>query len=575
MAFIYRYELRDKELEGMPELAGYEEVIETMITEKFRNEENNYFKEVNVESDYFEFKSFKAIERKELRGMGHRLKSALEKAGLVGRVQAIPNAKYGFIRKPQDFYLIVYPAEATEMEGFNPGGKNRAIQHEGAEEDSPCWIEVELIDKAILKDESTLLEKAKEYKFLTNKNVGDSFKKGFYMDVLEAYVKMDCFSEVKLEKGEINIFSLEGYHRYADSKEEMENLINDDKNKWELGRCTDVEYVRNLKGKLSEVDKLFSFLSLKGKIVEASNEVKVAFKKSIEEFREEVVEADKDESIKDKLKDNLKAIFQSRLSESGGKRLITFCVHNVGQALATSFRHNDSDVPFLYFDFGIPNKFNSFTKPANINMPVKEGTIIIVSHIHEDHWTRIKDDPSAYDCDWYIPDQLIRKGFQKVLCGLNQGNSKGAINMITADLAFQKGRITANNISKINPTRIAKSHHETGLTFRLFVYDTIRQENISILIAGDQDYDYVIDKQLKNLDILVATHHGGEYSWTTRCILPKPRDSNVSVIIYSYGKQNKNNHPSKEIDYRNAGWRKANEHHTAKDNNFERQILLN
>lgn len=50
---------------------------------------------------------------------------------------------------------------------------------------------------------------------------------------------------------------------------------------------------------------------------------------------------------------------------------------------------------------------------------------------------------------------------------------------------------------------------------RLEVSDD-NNKKINIPIAGDQDYDYQKLNTLKDLDILVACHHGGKYCWSKK-----------------------------------------------------------
>ncbi len=97
---------------------------------------------------------------------------------------------------------------------------------------------------------------------------------------------------------------------------------------------------------------------------------------------------------------------------TGGKDKYVFRVHNVGQALATSLSYENKP-PFLYFDYGMPYGKNSSTRPPVVNMPTNPGVSIILSHVDKDHWFRVADDINAFQCHWYIPDQMTETDTKK------------------------------------------------------------------------------------------------------------------------------------------------------------------
>ncbi|MGV8147364.1 MAG: hypothetical protein ACLKAM_12440 [Alkaliphilus sp.] len=76
---------------------------------------------------------------------------------------------------------------------------------------------------------------------------------------------------------------------------------------------------------------------------------------------------------------------------------------------------------------------------------------------------------------------------------------------------------------------------------------------------GDQRYSYLPPAVLKDIDILVASHHGGSYSKSSRhTSFPSPNLR--SIVIYSYGTDNRYGHPSHVAAYQQRGW--TNSHHT-------------
>lgn len=95
-------------------------------------------------------------------------------------------------------------------------------------------------------------------------------------------------------------------------------------------------------------------------------------------------------------------------------RIIDFCVHNVGQALATSFAY-ENEVPFLYFDYGLPDNRNKRTLPADVELKVNSQTKIYLSHIHMDHWLGLNKFTEA------IPD----KDDNCIIYNYGDGNTHG------------------------------------------------------------------------------------------------------------------------------------------------------
>ncbi|MPL67827.1 hypothetical protein SDC9_13530 [bioreactor metagenome] len=145
----------------------------------------------------------------------------------------------------------------------------------------------------------------------------------------------------------------------------------------------------------------------------------------------------------------------------------------------------------------------------------------------------------------------------------------GTVQLINTDIIFQGGRLTYSGVSRIDPSRPARDVHETGLSLRLEVHDT-EGNALNILIAGDQRYDYVDHAQFQDLDILVASHHGGTYCWSVHGRVPTAK-SMSSIVIYSYGRGNTYHHPN-TADYSVANW--GQNHHTSISSDYEIKILF-
>lgn len=239
-----------------------------------------------------------------------------------------------------------------------------------------------------------------------------------------------------------------------------------------------------------------------------------------------------------------------------------FTVHNIGQGLATSLSEINK-IPFLYFDYGMTADKNSTNIKA---LPVDcNNTVIILSHVHEDHWCAYRKNNMALNCTWYVPDQVGKGIYYQFLARISANNGKAIL--------YKKG-FTINNFeichsttSLINSKRNPKptKTHETGYGMYITATTSDNEKPLKILVAGDQDYDYQNPQYLKDIDILVACHHGGSYCWSKKFAGITPA-SDSSTVIYSYGIGNKYKHPTKTSGYQNWGW--LQEHYTAKDGDF-------
>lgn len=258
------------------------------------------------------------------------------------------------------------------------------------------------------------------------------------------------------------------------------------------------------------------------------------------------------------------------LNSMQSNRSYVFRVHDVGQALATSISYENCN-PFLYFDYGMPYGRNAHTMPAHVNMPTEQGCTIVLSHLDMDHWRGIFNEYNAYMCHWFIPQQRMTALLKHKLAEIITFG--GTVECVGKDITFPHGKLTCGGISRINPARIATTVHETGLTLRIqagiagetnqeiaretdqsIAGETNRKCNI--LIPGDQEYDYIEMSQLTDLDILVATHHGGRFSWSKKGTPPLARVGGKSTVIYSCGNGNTYGHPSKQGEYTQANWQK-------------------
>ncbi len=525
MAFIYRYQLRESVLRRNTNLRQYSQDIQSVLNEHY----NINLKDSTIEVDYFEFKLYKPVPDRVLQKMGRKLKAELP--------------VYGFVRMEQTLYALVFILE----DGLDN------IAH------------IELIDSMLLDKPHLFIERANSF-FEKNSDRGVLKEKGYvdnieeviknyYIDIFDAYIDKHLIPKsLKSEEG-VSCFFIKGFHKHK-----PDGLITDeeqfDSNMLFIENCFDIGYVNNRR----------DINNLHNERTSYTNYLKI--NESVE--HPELIERIKSElklyiSSKDYI-DVLNREDESSKDET--IRRYVFKVHDVGQALAISLS-NESNPPFLYFDYGMPYGRNSFTRPASVNMPTNPGTTIIISHVDKDHWFRIADDINAYQCHWYVPDQPIRAQLNHKFAEVIVHG--GSVNMVNKDIAFHGGKITCGGISKINPSRAANNVHETGLTMRIEAHDFNGKE-LNILIAGDQRYDYIDQSQLENLDILVASHHGGEFCWSKRGMVPIAKSKETSIVIYSYGRANTHKHPSKVSEYNAADWQQV--HSTCRNSDFEISIAF-
>jgi beta-lactamase superfamily II metal-dependent hydrolase len=189
-----------------------------------------------------------------------------------------------------------------------------------------------------------------------------------------------------------------------------------------------------------------------------------------------------------------------------------------------------------------------------MTVDVSNNPSIIISHIHRDHWYGMTKFTQAFQCDWYIPAQNRGILFQKRCAEIIA--SGGNINIINSSIVSNLGTIFTHSSSPISAKTAPKGKHETGLSMKLKLHSDTNSD-VNILVPGDQVYDYIPSQHLNNIDILVATHHGGTYTKPNAKYNNIPISAGAGTIIYSYGQHNTYGHPSKLSDYQSKGWTTA------------------
>lgn len=515
MAYIYKYQFKNLETRKNINLIQFEKDIKSVITKIF----SLNLKEVSVYKNHFEFKLYSTVHKTILQKMGIMLKQSI----------FFNIDKSGFIRMPHKFYAIIYPKEFSDNQK----------------------IYIELIDSMLIDHADEYIKKANKY-FKNNNTESSTIEKSdfqnklsmlYYIDVVQSYIDIEVFIKTFGNLKEKSCYLIEGYHRRLDEEKQVR------KNLLLLEKCYDVEYIKTKNEINLKDDKQLDFLEIHN--IKPKNEKLPDIHNKLNLTLPHIDNKEKSNKIS---KDLESAINKSDL-------YINFTTYNVGQGLATSLSHTNN-IPFFYFDYGIACGRNKKTKPIKVNMPTNRDTMIFISHNHMDHWYGITENINSFKSKWILTNQNKNITLTKKIAEIFVEG--GTVSILQQNIYFKYGAITNGGISKLKKSRLAKNNHETGLTFRLETSD------LNILVAGDQLYDYISDSQLKDLDILVASHHGGSYKWSKSDIPPNPKNHN-SIIIYSYGAGNSYNHPSECQDYINVGWKK--EHHTI-HGNFKVKLKL-
>lgn len=525
MAFIYRYHIKNYETRKKIDLKSLEDEIINTVQNNFKSN----LKDCRVESKYYEYKLHYSIDNASIRAFGRKL---YQSSTSLQKIKKKYQLHHGlFKRMNQCFYA--FAEEANSSKG------NIVI----------------LIDELDFNDTVRLQNQSERYfnKYINSKDVNIergiskysdtdliAIKKKFYLDVFYILVNETTYKEIiKNSCSYITAAHTKSKKSYSERNKNAERIL--------------LESER-------DVSALINQESLHETIQTGYKELDILKLKNI------VAAAEKMQEINESFSFNISAVTEVKSFSQERNRSLCFKVYNVGQGLATSIEER-GELPFLYFDFGMSCLQNTFNRPQNINININVDNYpsIILSHIHIDHWYAITEFTEAFKCQWYIPNQDLKTFFRKRCAEIIA--SGGNVYYITDTIRGSVGTIFINGDSKHTPSRSPKHIHENGLSMRLRL--TLQNTTINVLISGDQYYDYIPDSYLRDLNVLVACHHGGEYSWSSRRNvyedIPQPIVG-PSKIIYSYGETNTYQHPSKTDDYRRRGWESA--HNTPDDSDY-------
>lgn len=535
MAYLYQYQPKDYQRKSsqlkdklmQPDIFREEEnLITRAITEEF--DSNLKPHSIIVEKNHFSFRLYIPAERKSLLELGKRLRNILRNIPIHG-IRRMSTNVYAFVE------------EIHEESGI-------AL--------------LDIVDASVIdQDQEIFDERARQFfeevgnkENLDRSDIEDreSFVRSFYADVFGGSVYLNTLKSIS-DNGEVEVgdcFHLSVHHRRSNKPDQWEN------NSIRLDRIYDYQGFNFDRVPDNNTD--FLIINKKGSEKDNKGGAKIS----------EIFSWNPPATSIGNVESHINGV-----GKSSKKRMIEFRVHDVGQALATSFTPKGR-LPLFYFDYGLACGENASTCSANVDLPVEKDTAIILSHIHKDHWLGLSRFNKAFQCQWFIPNQYIGELFKHKLTEIiNAGGSVGVLtpscSSISSPPAFT---LIFSNCPKCNLPPKRRDEHLTGFALRVEAQNASQTANLNILICGDQDYRYIDQQYMNDNDILVATHHGGKYSTSKRVQPPKPRQgSSDNIVIYSYGKGNSYGHPSTDSEYQSAGWQ--HEHRTPTDHDYTKIIM--
>jgi len=508
MAFIYRYQIYNQNIRKEIDLNEYRDNIIEGIKVFY---ENN-LKDCRVEKEFYEYRLHYKVSNRELRKAGKRiLQDCEELKEKIRKGKTSINSKY-FERKQQKYYAYI---ERDEMEKST---KLHLIDYADFNDINRFSANARnKIEEFISKSQSK--QEGYDSKSILSNN---ALAVAFYMDVFTITIKNENginFEEYINDNNNYDAVIVEGHHREdffyhrIISELDIEELL-------ETNKQRNVE--RLIDG--FKINKLHKTDDEEAKRITESFTVPYSKSSFIKNF------------------------------ENMNYKNVNFFVHNVGQALTTSLSEKGKP-PFIFFDFGISEGRNLFNRPSIMDIDLSEKPSIVISHIHRDHWFGLTVFTESFECDWYLPNQKKELLFEKRCAEITA--SGGSVSYIDTTISSNLGTIFIGcSESKCKRYRRPSNQHEDGLGMKLRLFNEKSNSYVNVLVPGDQNYDYIPQIYLEEIDVLVASHHGGKYSWSSRQAVSEdiPNNSNKGRIIYSYGRCNTHNHPSKIDDYELKGW---------------------
>lgn len=217
-------------------------------------------------------------------------------------------------------------------------------------------------------------------------------------------------------------------------------------------------------------------------------------------------------------------------------------VYDVGQGNCNALLSNN--YPVLYFDFGGGVLGNKHTFPSGLNrFCFIQNPTIVLSHLDWDHWSSINIDTEAKEQSWIVPKQKTGHVHRKMLSELFAKNNLH----IWPDNLSEVTSLN-NKIKIVKCTGAGRNH--SGLA----LWVSNQDETERMLFTGDCRYSAIPGTKdiHANVTSAIVPHHGGKMS--SPFTVPS-LNRNHSRLVYSYGQNNKYQHPHLDTLDNHKHWR--------------------
>lgn len=348
MAYIYRYEIKNKLLREGINLSSHKANIESAVREEFTSS----VKSVAVLDKHFEVRLLKIPTHPQIRSMGRRIVNKDATLNSIKKVKS--KGSELFIRIPARFFALVEDYDKYETEDYT-------------------LFKVHF-DMADYQDISLFFKEpsADNINFLKN---------------LDTFLVV---GEIKIPKHDTIL--LESTKKYLDERwNVIDGIINyeNTKVKYKTEKIPEIYLDYTSKVINDELNQLISGPFKISNINIIDEDTKSKIKKVLQ--------------IKNQNDKIPPFILDFKYYDS-----LHIEVYNVGQALCSAIC-DELDRPITYFDFGRAEKADKKTDPNTIVYKFDQSTPVILSHWHTDHWSGVSHCDEALDHMWIVPEQ--EKGF--------------------------------------------------------------------------------------------------------------------------------------------------------------------